>query len=70
MAFLTGAIDKDNFKRFAELVTRSQITEFHATPFREGNYYVVNLRVSMDPETIIEALDQYNTKSHPNKERP
>ena len=69
MAFLTGAIDKNNFKRFAELVTRSQITEFHATPYREDDYYAVNLR-SMDPETIIEALEQHSTKPQPNKERP
>ncbi len=62
MAFLTGAIDKSNIRRFRRLVRSSPIAEFDEKPCREENWYIVNLRISMDPETILEILQRYERK--------
>jgi hypothetical protein len=64
MAFLTGAIDKKNLRRFKTLIATSQIAELYQRPYKQEGYYVVDLRISMDPETIIRVLDLYDTKTH------
>jgi hypothetical protein len=64
MAFLTGAIDRKNLARFKRLIRTSRIAELHQKPLRREDYYVVELRISMDPETIIRVLEKFNARTY------
>jgi hypothetical protein len=61
MAFLTGAIDKKNLRRFEKLVKRSRIADLYQKSCKQQKYYFVHLRISMDPEETLEILTRYNS---------